>query len=150
MTDAALPLAALPDPDRRPEFYRSVPAKRAMAWVIDVTIIAVAAVLVLPFTAFTGLLFFPLLMMMIGFVYRWTTLASGSATWGMRVMAIEIRDHEGRRLSPGTALAHTAGYTFSVVTAPLQLLSIGAMALTPRGQGLTDLVLGTTALNRAA
>ena len=87
-------------------------------------------------------------MLVVGFFYRWFTIANRSATWGMRLLAMELRDLDGARLSGGQALAHTAGYTFSVVTAPLQLISIAAMAFSPRGQGLTDFVLGTTATHR--
>jgi hypothetical protein len=31
---------------------------------------------------------------------------------------------------------------------PLQFISMGMMALTPRGQGLSDTMLGTAAINR--
>jgi hypothetical protein len=34
--------------------------------------------------------------------------------------------------------------------APLQLISMILMLVTERGQGLTDVILGTTALNRPA
>jgi len=88
-------------------------------------------------------------MLVIGFFYRWFTIANRSATWGMRMMSIELRDAAGHRLDSGTAFWHTAGYTFSVVTAPLQLVSIVMMALTARGQGLSDTVLGTVMLNRS-
>lgn len=140
----------LPNPDLQPAFYAGVAPKRALAWVIDVILIAFLCLLVLPFTAFTGIFFFPLLMMFVGFFYRWFTIANHSSTWGMRFFAIELRDLEGQRLSAGNAFLHTLGYTISVITAPLQLISMGAMLLTPRGQGLTDLVLGTTAINRPA
>ena len=147
MTAAAM---TLPNPDTAPAFYRGVPAKRLLAWVVDVTLIAILCLLVLPFTAFTGIFFFPFLMLVVGFLYRWFTIANHSSTWGMRLMAIELRDMDGGRLSSGAAFLHTAGYTFSVITAPLQLISMGAMLLTPRGQGLSDLVLGTTAINKPA
>ena len=139
---------ALPDPATQPEFYSGVAVKRALAWVVDVTIVALLCLLILPFTAFTGIFFFPALMLFVGFLYRWFTIAGGSATWGMRLMAIELRDADGERFSSGTALAHTAGYTVSVITAPLQLISMILMVATARGQGLTDMVLGTTAINR--
>ncbi|GGL60820.1 RDD family protein [Wenxinia marina] len=142
------PLIGLPDPETRPEFYRGTAVKRAIAWVLDVTLIAILAVLVLPFTAFTGLFFFPMLMLVLGFVYRWLTLSGGSATWGMRLMGIEIRDRTGERLDSQTALLHTAGYTVSVLAAPAQLISAILMLVTPRGQGLTDMILGTAAMNR--
>jgi uncharacterized RDD family membrane protein YckC len=66
----------------------------------------------------------------------------------MRLMGIELRDHTGAQLNGTLALLHTLGYTMSVVTLPLQLISMGMMALTPRGQGLSDTLLGTTAINR--
>ncbi len=140
----------LPNPETAPAFYAGVPTKRLLAWVVDVILIGVLCVLVLPFTAFTGIFFFPFLMLFVGFFYRWFTIAGGSATWGMRLMAIELRDMDGLRLTSGMAFAHTAGYTISVITAPLQLISIVAMLLTPRGQGLSDMVLGTTAINKPA
>ena len=151
MTTAFLPLPhGLPDPDRDAAFYAGVPAKRALAWVVDVLLVLVAACLIVPFTAFTAIFFFPVLMMIVGFLYRWLTIAGGSATWGMRLMGLELRGHDGARLNGVTALLHTLGYTVSVVTFPLQLISIAMMAATPRGQGLSDTVLGTTAINRPA
>ncbi len=140
----------LPDPARKPEFYAGVPVKRAIAWVMDVIFIALVCVLILPFTAFTGVFFFPFLMLVVGFFYRWFTLAAGSATWGMHIMAIELRDHEGYRLQSGTALGHTLGYTVSVAMAPAQLISMILMLVTAKGQGITDLVLGKTAINKPA
>lgn len=145
-----LTLGNLPDPVHHAEFYSGVATKRALAWVIDVILVALFSVLILPFTAFTGLFFFPILMLSVGFLYRWFTIAGRSATWGMRLFNIELREMSGNRLSSGTALLHTLGYTVSVVTAPLQLISAAMMALTPRGQGLTDHLLGTTAINRPA
>ncbi len=130
-----------------PRQFVGVPLKRGLAWVFDVVLIAVICTLVLPFTAFTGVFFFPFLMLVVGFIYRWFTIASGSATWGMRMMGIGLRDNEGAQLSSGLALAHTFGYSISVAVPPLQLISIVLMLVTARGQGLTDHVLGTTAIN---
>ena len=61
---------------------------------------------------------------------------------------IEFRDRDGQPFDGGTAFLHTAGYTFSVVTVPLQLISIVMMITTERRQGLTDIILGTAAVNR--
>jgi uncharacterized RDD family membrane protein YckC len=138
----------LPDPARAGQFYDGVALKRGLAWVIDVALIAVLSALVVPFTAFTALFFFPLLMVVLGFFYRWATLAGGSATWGMRLMAIEIRERDGGPLTGATAFWHTAGYCLSVAMAPLQLISCVLMVALGRGQGLTDMVLGTAAVNR--
>ncbi|MGR3591708.1 MAG: RDD family protein [Limimaricola soesokkakensis] len=141
-------LRGLPDPETSPECYDGVALKRAIAWLVDVTVIAVICALLVPLTAFVGLFFFPLMMMVVGFVYRVATIASGSATWGMRLMAIELRDGDDRPLDTSQAFLHTAGYAVSMMVFPLQLVSMAMMLLTPHGQGLTDSVLATTALRR--
>ena len=131
-----------------PALYDGVPLKRGIAWVFDMILIAFLCALVLPFTAFTGIFFFPFLMLVIGFIYRWLTIASGSATWGMQIMGITLCDHRGAPLSSSLALAHTLGYSISVAVFPLQLISVILMLFTARGQGLTDSLLGTFAINR--
>ena len=90
----------------------------------------------------------PGLMLVMGFFYRWFTLAGGSSTWGMRLMSIELREADGGRFSGSAAFWHAAGYTFSILVPPLQLISVLLMLVTSRGQGLTDHLLGTTAINR--
>jgi len=138
----------LPDPAIRPDFYRGVPAKRLGAWILDVLAVAIACAVLLPFTAFTGIFFFPLMMLVVGFLYRWSTITQGSATPGMWLMGIEFRDRDGERLSGGTAFAHTLLYSFSLAMAPLQAISVVLMLVTPRRQGLGDILLGTAAINR--
>ena len=138
----------LPDPVTKPQFYTGVLAKRAAAWVFDVVLVGILCVIIVPFTVFTALLFFPFLMLVVGFIYRWFTIASKSSTWGMRLMGIELRDHDGLRPDSQSALMHTAGYSFSMAMAPLQLVSVLMMLLSDRKQGLTDHLLGTTAINK--
>ena len=87
----------LPDPRTRPEFYAGVPFKRGLAWFADAILIGLLTAVAVPFTAFTGLFFLPLLFLVIGFLYRWVTLAGGSATLGMRLMSIELRDRYGEQ-----------------------------------------------------
>ena len=140
----------LPDPVFQSEFYADVPFKRALAWIVDSLLIGLATALIVPLTAFTALFFLPLLFLAISFVYRTATLSSGSATWGMRLMAIEFRDFRGDRFDLTTAFLHTLGYTLTISTFFPQLLSMALMAWGPRGQGLTDLVLGSVAINRAS
>lgn len=140
----------LPDPYREAEFYRDVPTKRLLAWVVDVVLIGVLTVIALPFTLFAGLFFLGLLFMAIGFVYRWVALARNSATPGMRLFAISLHDRSGQRFDSATAFLHTLGYTVSICVFPLQLISIALMLATPCKQGLTDHILGSAALNRAA
>ena len=140
----------LPDPARQPEFYASVPTKRALAWVFDMVITVAFLIPALVMTAFIGLFFLPFLYFTVGFIYRVITLSTGSATWGMRLMSIELRDARGQRFDFSQAFLHTAGYTFSLLVAPLQLVSALFMCVTERGQGLSDLVLGSVMINRRA
>ncbi|APE43667.1 hypothetical protein BOO69_09750 [Sulfitobacter alexandrii] len=137
-----------PDPTTQPEFYEGILAKRFFAWAVDGLLIVAMCLLILPFTAFTGVFFFPALILVIGFLYRLATLASGSATWGMRLVGMELRDSRDRALDGGMAFLHTLGYSVSVTVAPLQLVSVVFMILSPRRQGLTDMLLGTVPLNR--
>jgi uncharacterized RDD family membrane protein YckC len=137
-----------PDPHYQPEFYADIPVKRLLAWVVDTIVVVALSLLVLPFTAFTGVFFFPLLLFTVGFAYRTVTLARGSATWGMWLMSMEIRDITGNRLDLQTAALHTLGFSVSFAMMPLQIVSIVLMLTTSYRQGLTDHVLGTVALNR--
>jgi uncharacterized RDD family membrane protein YckC len=137
-----------PDPDTQPQFYEGILLKRLLAWLIDAILIALICVLILPFTAFTGVFFFPALMLIVGFVYRVATLTGASATWGMRLVSMEFRTGADRHFDFGTAFLHTLGYTFSVAMAPLQLISVVLMCISARRQGLTDMVLNTGPMNR--
>lgn len=140
--------AALPDPQYQPEFYSDIVPKRLMAWVIDVGLILGMTLLVLPFTAFIGLFFLPFLYATIGFVYRVLTISGGSATLGMRVMSVELRNAAGEKLDLGGAFLHTLGYYLSFAMALVQVASVVLMITSERGQSLTDMVLGTVMLNR--
>ena len=137
-----------PDPHTQPQFYDGIPLKRLLAWVVDMVLIAVICVLIVPVTAFTGIFFFPFLMLVVGFIYRCGTLAGGSATWGMRLMSMELRRSDDRPLDGGTAILHTLGYSISLAFPILQVISIVLMLTSERRQGLTDMALGTVALNR--
>lgn len=137
-----------PDPQMQPQFYDSVPTKRLLAWVIDTLIISVLTLIVIPFTLFTALFFLPVLFVILSFAYRVVTLSRGSATWGMRLMAIEMRTRDDTLFDLSTAFLHTLGYTLSLALAPLQVISIVLMLSSERRQGLTDMVLGTVALNQ--
>lgn len=137
-----------PDPDTQPQFYTGVPTKRLVAWILDMVLIVLICLAMLPFTAFTGIFFFPFLMLIVGFLYRVATLTGGSATWGMRLLSLEIRQGDDRPLDGATAFLHTLGYSVSLALPVLQLISIVLMLTSARRQGLTDMVLGTVALNK--
>ncbi|MEP5152463.1 RDD family protein [Planktotalea sp.] len=137
-----------PDPVNAPQFYSSVPIKRFIAWIIDTVITVILSLLIVPFTAFTGLFFLPLLFLVVGFGYRSVTIGASSATFGMRMMSIELRDARGERFDFSQALMHTLGFTICTMFFLLQVLSAIMMLGTARGQGLPDMVLGSVMINR--
>ena len=141
-------MSALPDPMRQPQFYSSVPGKRLIAWIVDLVLVVIVCIAVLPLTGFLGIFFWPTMLLVIGFAYRVATLAMGSATWGMRFAGIELRDASGARFDLSFALMHTIGYSISFAFPILQVISIVLMLTSARGQGLTDALLGTVAINR--
>lgn len=140
----------LPDPETQPAFYQDVTTKRLLAWLIDTFVIALICVMILPFTAFTGIFFFPFLMLVVGFAYRVITITNGSATLGMRLLAIEFRKSDGQRFDLSSAFLQTLGLTISFAFPILQVISVVLMLTSARGQGLTDHILGSVAINRAA
>lgn len=139
----------LPDPIRHSAFYDDVPTKRGLAWIVDVIAITLLSLLLTPLTLFTSIFYFPLFYLCVGFAFRWATIARWSATPGMRLFAVELRDAEGRPFDAGTAFLHTLGHTVTVAMFPLILLSAAVMWGTRRGQSLTDMVLGSAGLNRS-
>ena len=136
-----------PDPHRHSAFYDGVLTKRFLAWVFDLVLIAAITALIVPFTAFTALFFLPVLYLTVAFLYRWATLSGRSATWGMRLMSIEFLDRQGQRFDAGTALIWTIGFSLSTAFILPQILSVILMLTSARGQGLTDHVLGSVAIN---
>lgn len=140
----------IPDPETQPEFYADVPVKRLLAWLVDTGIILAICLLIVLFTAFIGLFFFPMLMLAVGFAYRTVTIANRSATPGMQLFAIEFRTLRGERFDLPMAALHTAMLTGSFLFPLIQLASCVMMMTTPRAQGLSDLLLGTVAINRPA
>jgi uncharacterized RDD family membrane protein YckC len=147
-------LPGLPDPERDRQFYEGVPSRRLAAWVFDVVVILAIGV---PLGLFFGLVTFglgfaafPFLIGCVSFAYRIATISSGSATWGMRLMGIELRKFDGSRFDLPTAVMHTAIYVVSFAFFLIQIISCAFMISTRYGQGLPDLVLRTTAINRPA
>lgn len=141
-------MTRLPDPHDNPRLYEGVPLKRFLAWIVDSVLVVLLCVLILPLTAFTGVFFFPFLVMVISFGYRVITLSNGSATLGMRLVAIEMRDGEDQPFDLHHAFWHTLGFAISFSFFLVQVVSMIFMASSERGQGLSDKVLNTTALNR--
>lgn len=137
-----------PDPIRHAEFYDGVALKRGIAWIIDTLLVVALTAIVVLLTAFTGLFILPLLWLSLSFLYRWVTMTGDSATWGMRLTGIRFLTRDGERFDAATAFLHTLGYSVSVAFVLPQIISVGLMLVSARGQGLTDHILGTVAINR--
>jgi uncharacterized RDD family membrane protein YckC len=139
-----------PDPTRHAAFYDRVPTKRALAWLIDGVVAGVITAFIVPFTAFIALFFLPAVFLIVSFLYRWATIANGSATLGMHIMGIRLLDSDGRALDGATAFGHTLIYTVSMAMVIPQLISVVLMGTDARGQSLGDMALGTVMINRPA
>ena len=125
----------IPAPERQAEFYADVPTKRLLAWCVDTAVILGLSALIGAATVAVSPFAWPLLLRAVGLAYRTVTLARGSATWGMRLMAIEFRTLHGQRLSPSLAFLHSLGLTISFAFPVLQIISIVLMLTQERGQG---------------
>ncbi len=144
------PLWGLPNPETHAEFYEDVAAKRFFAWLVDMVFIGLITALAVVLTAFTGLFFLPFLVLCVSLIYRTVSISRHSATPGMRLMSIEFRTHRGEKFDTAMALLHTVAYTISVSMVLPQVISIILMMTSSRRQGLTDMFLGTAAVNKAA
>lgn len=138
----------LPDPQTHADFYDGVARKRLVAWVIDSIITVGLVAVAIPFTAFTGLFFLPVLWLVVSFVYRTATIAHNGATLGMRFFGIELRSQDGSLPDTTLAAMHTGSYLAMTMIFPAQLISILMMLTTARVQGLHDMLLGTAVINR--
>lgn len=147
-------LPGLPDPETNAEFYDGVPSRRLAAWVVDVLItFAIGGPIALVFGIVTlgfGFAAFPLILAGTSLIYRTSTIAGRSATWGMRFMGIELRRHDGSRFDALTALLHTLGYLGSMTVFPIQIANCIAIITTRYGQSLPDLFLRSAMINRPA
>ena len=141
-------LTGLPDPIETPDFYDGVAMKRGIAWIVDTIVITLLTALAGVLTLTVGFFLWPLFFLGIGALYRVATIAGGSATWGMRLMGVELRGHDGNRFDTLQTIVHVGGYYASVVTVAPWFLSIATILMTPRKQSLTDFILGSAAINR--
>ncbi|QPH53834.1 RDD family protein [Pontivivens ytuae] len=140
------PVGGLPDPDTDPQFYDGVTARRFFAWIIDVVVVWGLWLVLGLLTFGLGWLLLPFFAV-VDFAYRTLSLSGRSATWGMRMMGIELRDGFGQRFGLGQALVHTGLYTVSLMFMVSHVVSIILMVVTARGQALHDIPLGSTAIN---
>lgn len=144
----------VPDPHTDPQFYEGVPMRRFIAFVIDtIAIVLLWLIGVFVFAAVTlglGAFLAPVLLAMTGFVYRWMTLAQRSATPGMMLTGIEIRDFRGEKLDQSSAFIHTLAYAATLFFLPLAIIGWILMASSPYRRTMHDTFTGAVAINRPA
>jgi uncharacterized RDD family membrane protein YckC len=141
-------LSGLPDPVIDQQFYSGVPFKRLLAWFVDTIIIILVGMACVLISFGLGAFFFPFLLFAVNIGYRIFTLSRNSATLGMVLAGIEIRNSRGDKLSPAEAAWHTGIYTVVALSFFALIISMVMMLVNARGQGIQDYFLGTTAINR--
>ena len=147
----------LPDPERDAQFYDGVPARRVVAFLIDLVVVLALDAVIVAVLAVVGVVTLGLGWLLIGpavlasgFLYRWAMLSAISATVGMVLTGIEIRGPEGRRLDQRQALLHTGAFYLTMLSVVVLLVSMIVSLASPRGQMLHDLLIGSAAINRPA
>lgn len=147
----------IPDPRTDPQFYDGIVMRRLMAFLVDTVIIFllwfVVIVLGFLFTVLTVGLGAPLAMLffsMSGFLYRWLLLSQRSATLGMMMTGIEVRDARGEQVSPGMAFFHTVAFYMTILMLPLAIIGWLLMASSPHRRTLHDTITGAVVINRPA
>lgn len=138
----------LPDPATHPEVYQDLIAKRLLAWLVDaLVIIALVAVAVLA-TVLVALFFLPVVAIAVSIAYRWIMLSRYGATLGMMLAAIHLRHLDGRTPDPVVAFWHASIFSLGIFFVVPQVVSVALMFTTAHRQGLNDVILGTTLINR--
>jgi uncharacterized RDD family membrane protein YckC len=144
------------DPATNPELFEGVLARRMIAFLIDVVIIALPMALIALFILVFGLvtfglgwalffLFYPLGVLWALIYYGLTLGGPHSATIGMRVMDIEMRTWYGAPAYFVLGAVHAIIYWVSVsVLTPLVLL---VALFNDRRRLLHDIVLGAVIIN---
>lgn len=144
------------DPDRHPEYFEGVVARRIIAFLVDIIILAlplmVLALMILIVGILTlglGLLLFwlmPAVATIWALAYYGFCFAHpSSATIGMRMMDLEMRTWSGERSYFLLGAVHAVLFWISVTAlTPLVLL---VALLNARRRLLHDMVLGTVVVN---
>lgn len=138
----------LPDPEHHPEVYQDLIAKRFLAWVVDALVIIALVTIVVLATVLVGLFFLPVIAVGVSITYRWVMLTHYGATLGMMLAAVRLRHLDDRAPGPVVAFWHAAIFSLGMFFVVPQLISIGLMFTTAYRQGLNDVILGTTVINR--
>ncbi len=143
----AMTSTRLPDPQYDAAYYDGVLPKRFFAWAIDAALIFSCMILLSIFTAGIAFMLWIPVHAALAFFYRWTTIKNRSATFGMRVMNIELRGPSGAPLTPAEAALHTGSFLAFAFFFLIQLVSIGMMIGRPFNRSLPDELVGSVMIN---
>ncbi|MEM7524406.1 MAG: RDD family protein, partial [Pseudomonadota bacterium] len=144
------PIGGLPAPDAARLFSDGAPARRLIAFLIDVALVWGAAALFVLMTLGLGIFILGFVVAVIDFLYRSLTIGGRSATFGMRLMRVELRDGDGDRFSLAQAIGHTLLFYVSLTFVVVHLISVIMMAGSSMGRALHDLPFGSTVINSPA
>jgi uncharacterized RDD family membrane protein YckC len=147
------------DPDANPELFDGVPARRVLAFVIDLVILAIPLILVWLFFFAIGIVtlglgfglfgLMPVITLIWAAFYYGTTLGGPrSATIGMRALDIEMRTWYGAPSYFVLAVVHAG--LFWVSTSVLTPLILLVCFFNKRGRLLHDFLVGTVVINNPA
>ncbi len=145
---------APPDPLTEPDLYDSVLPRRAVAYVLDLVLIAALTVGLWLVFGIAGILTFgvltPLGLVVLAVLpvgYHTLFIGRDGATPGMRVFDLEVRSWTGRQADYAQAFLTTVLFYASIgLTAWLVLL---VPLFTDRNRTLHDILAGTIVLRRA-
>ncbi|MFN3349197.1 RDD family protein [Pseudorhodoplanes sp.] len=144
------------DPDTNPELFDGVPARRVLAFIIDLVILAIPLILVWIFFFAIGIVtlglgfalfgLMPVIALIWAAFYYGTTLGGPrSATIGMRALAIEMRTWYGGPSYFVLAVVHAG--LFWVTTSVLTPLVLLVCFFNTRKRLLHDFLIGTVVVN---
>ena len=147
------------DPATQPELFEGVLARRVVAFIVDFVIISIPVVLAAMFIFAFGIVtlglgfalywLLPSATVIWAIVYFGVTLGGpASATFGMRVMELEMRTWYGAPAYFVLGAVHAVAFWFTVsFFTPFVLL---VAFFNERGRLLHDIILGTVIINNAA
>ena len=147
------------DPWTQPELFEGVLARRVVAFIVDFVIISIPVVLAAMFIFAFGIVtlglgfalywLLPSATVIWAIVYFGVTLGGpASATFGMRVMDLEMRTWYGAPAYFVLGAVHAVAFWFTVsFFTPFVLL---VAFFNERGRLLHDIILGTVIINNAA
>jgi uncharacterized RDD family membrane protein YckC len=147
------------DPAANPELFDGVLARRFVAFVIDIIILAIPLIVAWVFIFVVGIVTLGLGWMLYGllsplavvwalFYYGYTLGGPASATMGMRAMEIEMRTWYGAQAYFVLGAVHAVVYWISVSVLTPLILMVGFF--NARGRLLHDMLVGTVVINNAA